>query len=176
MRNAALLLVTVFASMATVADAQMVCLDGRCEVRRPVQSLVARAVRPAPAVVVVDARPVEHVVETAPQVVIHEHRHVSPSHVCDAPAPQVVVESHNAAQEWANHVAATGSYKIVRRRMVGGHCPHKPQGLAEGIGCSSESPEDAVQRCCYWGERTPVEIGTAWCPSKRQWVAVVRYH
>lgn len=48
-------------------------------------------------------------------------------------------------------------------------------GAAEGIGMSPTSADDAIRRCCYWGHRRPRDIGTAWCPSRRMWIAVVRY-
>jgi hypothetical protein len=48
-----------------------------------------------------------------------------------------------------------------------------PFGLFEGIGMAS-TQQSAIQNCCYWGKRTPVDIGTARMHSG-MWVAVVRY-
>lgn len=48
-------------------------------------------------------------------------------------------------------------------------------GAAEGIGMSPTSADDAIRRCCYWGTRRPRDIGTAYSPARRQWIAVVRY-
>lgn len=46
-------------------------------------------------------------------------------------------------------------------------------GSFEGIGTGSTA-EQATQSCCYWGQRTPVEIGTAQSASGL-WYAVVLY-
>lgn len=45
----------------------------------------------------------------------------------------------------------------------------------EGVGWSNQSPQLAVQNCCYWGQRAPAQIGV----SKSQggcWYACVLYH
>ena len=45
----------------------------------------------------------------------------------------------------------------------------------EGVGWSNQSPQTAIQNCCYWGQRTPAQIGV----SKSQdgcWYACVLYH
>lgn len=75
--------------------------------------------------------------------------------------PRLVV----TAQEHADHLAATGTFV---------HCGRRGWGY-EGIGFDPSSPDAAIRRCCYWGRRTVREIGTAWCPRRRGWVAVVRY-
>ena len=83
------------------------------------------------------------------------------------PAPRKVVIRQNvivSAQEHAEQLAATGSF---------GHCGRRGGGY-EGIGMGA-TPDDACRRCCYWGQRRVREIGTAWCPVRRVWVAVVRY-
>lgn len=69
-----------------------------------------------------------------------------------------------SAQEHAESLAATGTF---------GHCGRRGGGY-EGIGVGA-TPDDACRRCCYWGQRRVREIGTAWCPVRRAWVAVVRY-
>lgn len=69
------------------------------------------------------------------------------------------------AQEHADTLAATGAFA---------HCSRRGGGY-EGIGFSPVSPDDACRRCCYWGQRRVREIGTAWSPLRRGWVAVVRY-
>jgi hypothetical protein len=76
--------------------------------------------------------------------------------------PSVVVIS---AQQHAETLAANGTFA---------HCGQRGSGY-EGIGFSSAGPDDAVRRCCYWGQRRVREIGTAWCARRRGWVAVVRY-
>lgn len=76
-----------------------------------------------------------------------------------------VARADGGAQAHANRLAASGSFYHASNRG-GGY---------EGIGRSSRSADDAVRHCCYWGKRTPVDIGTAYSPRLRQWVAVVRY-
>lgn len=70
-----------------------------------------------------------------------------------------------SAQQHAERLAASGMFT---------HCAYRGGGY-EGIGFSPKSADDAVQRCCYWGQRRVREVGTAWCASRRGWVAVVRY-
>lgn len=43
----------------------------------------------------------------------------------------------------------------------------------EGVGFSSVSPDAAIRNCCYWGQKTPIEIGVARGPNG--WYACVRY-
>lgn len=84
------------------------------------------------------------------------------------PAARKVIVRQNvvvSAQEHAEHLAATGTFA---------HCSRRGGGY-EGIGFATSSPDDAVRRSCYWGRRSVREIGTAWCPRRRGWVAVVRY-
>lgn len=80
-------------------------------------------------------------------------------------ARRITVNNVVSAQEHAEHLAATGTF---------GHCGRRGGGY-EGIGMSSASAEDAIRRCCYWGKRRATEIGTAWSPLRRAWIAVVRY-
>ncbi len=82
---------------------------------------------------------------------------------------QVVIESPAvvviSAQQHAEHLA---------RNNLFGHCSRRGGGY-EGLGFSQSSPDDACRRSCFWGQRRVREIGTAWCPSRRGWIAVVRY-
>lgn len=75
-----------------------------------------------------------------------------------------VTVSGGGAQAHADHLAATGSFSHASN--CGGY---------EGLGFSTTSPDAACRRACYWGQRPVREIGTAWCPRRRGWVAVVRY-
>lgn len=43
----------------------------------------------------------------------------------------------------------------------------------EGVGFSTNGPEEAKRNCCFWGQRTPVDIGIA--RGARGWFACVRY-
>lgn len=85
--------------------------------------------------------------------------------VQETPRKVVIHNHYTSAQSHAEYLAANGLF---------GHCSRRGHGY-EGIGMSPASPGDAVRRCCYWGQRRPREIGTAWCPMRRMWVAVVRY-
>ena len=55
-------------------------------------------------------------------------------------------------------------------RHVGGSMG---SGRYEGVGCSTVSPDDAIRKCCYWGQRTPVGIGVA--RGSNGWYATVLY-
>lgn len=82
------------------------------------------------------------------------------------PPPSATAEiGYVSAQQHAEALAASGSF---------GHCSRRGR-VIEGIGMSARSAADAVRRCCFWGTRKVREIGTAWCPARRLWVAVVRY-
>ena len=69
------------------------------------------------------------------------------------------------AQTKANLQAAQG-----RMRHVGGSFG---AGRFEGVGFSTVSADAAIQACCYWGQRTPVDIGVARGASG--WYATVLY-
>jgi len=70
-----------------------------------------------------------------------------------------------SAQDHADHLASTNTFV---------HCGRRGGGY-EGLGFSTVSASAACRRACYWGQRPVREIGTAWCPLRRGWVAVVRY-
>lgn len=67
------------------------------------------------------------------------------------------------AQDAAEQLAAEGR---LRHRGNSG-------GQVEGIGFSTASPDAAIAASCYWGQRTPTEIGVA--RGRRGWYAVIRY-
>lgn len=83
---------------------------------------------------------------------------------CTLRPPAIIVQNVVSAQVHAEHLAATGSFS---------HCT-KRGSVYEGLGFGS-SPEAACRNACFWGRRPVREIGTAWCPLRRGWVAVVRY-
>jgi hypothetical protein len=57
-----------------------------------------------------------------------------------------------------------------------GRCFHPGGSLGgthEGCGFSTVSADDAVRHCCYWGQRTPIDIGVA--RGANGWYATVIY-
>lgn len=86
---------------------------------------------------------------------------------CGVRQPKVVVQDITivSAQEHADHLAVTNTFV---------HCGRRGRGY-EGLGFSTSSPDAACRGACYWGQRRVREIGTAWCPARRGWIAVVRY-
>jgi hypothetical protein len=59
---------------------------------------------------------------------------------------------------------------VLARR---GSLVHTGCGQTEGIGFSTVSADAAISNSCYWGRRTPIDIGVA--RGARGWFAVVRY-
>jgi hypothetical protein len=87
----------------------------------------------------------------------------------DAPTSVVVSTPRSvtvvSADAHAAHLAATNTFS---------HCNRRGGGY-EGLGFSTSSPDHACRSACFWGTRRVREIGTAWCPARRGWIAVVRY-
>jgi len=69
-------------------------------------------------------------------------------------------------------VSAQDHAVVIARR---GSLVHSSCGQYEGIGFSTVSAEHAKRSCCFYGKRTPAEIGVAWSPLRRGWFAVIRY-
>jgi hypothetical protein len=67
--------------------------------------------------------------------------------------------------------SAQGVAEIQASRGSMGHCGGN-SGY-EGVGFSSNSADAAIKNCCYWGQRTPIEIGVA--RGRNGWYACVRY-
>lgn len=81
---------------------------------------------------------------------------------------QVVQPTHSGsgvAQQKANIQASN-----QRMQHLGGSFGG---GRYEGVGFSTSSPEDAIRKCCYWGQRTPVDIGVQ--RGNNGWYATVLY-
>lgn len=78
-------------------------------------------------------------------------------------ADEVVAPPAGSCQGDACELARTGTLR---------HLGHN-RGTYEGIGTGS-TRDAAIRRCCYWGSRTPIEIGVAQGRFGR-WYAVVRY-
>ena len=87
----------------------------------------------------------------------------------DAPASVIVSTPRSvtvvSAQSHADQLASTNGFS---------HCNRRGGGY-EGLGFSTSSPDHACRSACFWGQRRVREIGTAWCPARRGWIAVVRY-
>ena len=80
----------------------------------------------------------------------------------------------NARQSVSVHVSAQAHAEQLAAMNAFVHCGRRGGGY-EGLGFSTVSPDHAARSACYWGQRRVKEIGTAWCPMRRGWVAVVRY-
>jgi hypothetical protein len=87
----------------------------------------------------------------------------------DAPTSVIVSTPRSvtvvSADAHAAHLASTNTFV---------HCNRRGGGY-EGLGFSTSSPGHACRSACFWGQRRVREIGTAWCPARRGWIAVVRY-
>jgi hypothetical protein len=66
---------------------------------------------------------------------------------------------------------------IAQQQASSGHMRHvggsMGTGRYEGVGFSSISADDAIRRCCYWGQRTPTGIGVV--RGANGWYATVLY-
>lgn len=63
---------------------------------------------------------------------------------------------------------------VAEMQAARGVCSHFGGNSGyEGVGFSTASADDAIRRCCYWGQRRPRDIGVARGP--RGWHACVRY-
>jgi len=69
------------------------------------------------------------------------------------------------AKQKASQQASSG-----QMRHVGGSMG---TGRYEGVGFSTVSSDDAIRKCCYWGQRSPVGIGVA--RGQSGWYATVLY-
>jgi len=78
-------------------------------------------------------------------------------------ADEAVAPPAGSCQGDACELARTGTLR---------HLGHN-RNAYEGIGTGS-TRDAAIRRCCYWGSRTPIEIGVAQGRFGR-WYAVVRY-
>ncbi len=84
-----------------------------------------------------------------------------------APAPtsyRAPAARSSLAQSKANRMANSG----VMRHLGGGF----GAGHYEGVGMAS-TREGAIRNCCYWGRKTPIDIGAA--SNGRRWFACVIY-
>ena len=84
--------------------------------------------------------------------------------------PYIYAENTYKTYNYTNSTAQ-GVAEIQANRGSMGHCGGN-RGY-EGVGFSSKSADDAIRRCCYWGQKTPIEIGVA--RGRNGWYACVRY-
>ena len=75
------------------------------------------------------------------------------------------VNAAGLAQQKSNTQASQGKMRHLGGGFGGGRY--------EGVGFSSVSAQDAIRRCCYWGQKTPIDIGVARGP--KGWYATVIY-
>ncbi len=118
------------------------CVNGTCQLRTPVRTVANAAVHVAGNTVEVAANvvgTVVHGVVCRPQETYYQQ--------------PVSYSGSGIAQHKANQQAREGRMRHVGGSMGGGRY--------EGVGFSSVSADDAIRRCCFWGQRTPVEIGVA---------------
>jgi hypothetical protein len=79
--------------------------------------------------------------------------------------------SHTYIKTSYTNTTAQGVANIQASKGILGH--HGGNSGYEGVGYSTSSPESAIRNCCYWGQKTPVDIGVAY--GKNGWYACVRY-
>lgn len=77
--------------------------------------------------------------------------------------PTPMPTAGGTAQAKAEQQAREGSCRHVGGAFAG--------GTAEGVGFSTVSADDSIRRVCFWGQKTPLEIGVARGP--RGWHACV---
>lgn len=90
---------------------------------------------------------------------------------------QVDVWHHGPVASAVRAVASLAQQRaeIAASRRLKGMAGHVGQvsGYFEGVGFSTYSSDAAIRNCCFWGQRTPIEIGVARGPDG--WYACVHY-
>jgi hypothetical protein len=81
------------------------------------------------------------------------------------PSPAAQACDNCIAKQKAAQQASEG-----RMRHVGGSMG---QGRYEGVGFSTVSADDAIRKCCFYGQRSPVGVGVA--RGNNGWYATVLY-
>ncbi len=106
------------------------------------------------------SRPVANAIAT----VVH-----APVHIAHNAATTVHCVTHGVASGLAQAKANVQASRNHMHHVAGGlGC-----GRFEGVGFSTISAQHAIQNSCYWGRKTPVEIGVA--RGTRGWFATVIY-
>lgn len=96
--------------------------------------------------------------------VSHKQTNCQPSHK-QTNYQQTNYQGGSIAQNKSNTQAAQGRMRHVGGSMGSGHY--------EGVGFSSRSADEAIRNCCYWGQKTPIDIATA--RGANGWYATVIY-
>lgn len=90
---------------------------------------------------------------------------------------QVDVWHHGPIASAVRAVASIAQQRaeIAASRRLKGMAGHVGQvsGYFEGVGFSTVSSDAAIRNCCFWGQRTPIEIGVA--RGDDGWYACVHY-
>ena len=97
----------------------------------------------------------------------------SPATTYSAPVTSTPQLSSNS-----NVQAGLAQSKAVRAAQMGlrGHLGGGLGGARyEGVGWSNQSPQQAIQQCCYWGTRPTAQIGVS-RGADGLWYACVLYH
>jgi hypothetical protein len=77
----------------------------------------------------------------------------------------------NNTFSYGNTSSAQGVAEIQASK---GYCGHFGGNSGyEGVGFSTVSSDHAIKNCCYWGQKTPIDIGVA--RGRNGWYACVRY-
>lgn len=78
----------------------------------------------------------------------------------------------------ARPVVAVGIAQAkAQQQAAEGRCRHVGGGFGagnyEGVGFSTVSADHAISKCCFWGQRQPIDIGVA--RGRNGWYATVIY-
>ncbi|MFM8572546.1 MAG: hypothetical protein ACKOAU_13195 [Pirellula sp.] len=83
----------------------------------------------------------------------------------------------NASSQYADACDHCIAKQKALQQAAEGRCRHVGGSMGnaqyEGVGFSSVSADDAITRCCYWGQRQAVGIGVA--RGSNGWYATVLY-
>ena len=83
----------------------------------------------------------------------------------------------NRSYSYANNVYSANTSTaqgVAQIQASKGYCGHFGGNTGyEGVGFSTMSADHAIRNCCYWGQKTPVDIGVA--RGNNGWYACVRY-
>ena len=100
----------------------------------------------------------------------------SPSYSTPTYSSPVNSYSSNASSYGGSGISATQKAQQAAQMSLKGHVGGSYCNGAkyEGVGWSTVSAQDAIQRCCYWGTRPVAQIGT--CRGPDGWYACVMYY